>query len=305
MEQKKTLFLKKKHIFTWVGVFLFGFFIWSLVGFFFPSSIEKFTFYSVKKDEITGIRYLDDIFSEIEVQTNKEYSQIKNKKLLLDVYQPKNDTTPERAAIIWVHGGGFFYGNKERMQLYAKKFAQKGFVSVSINYQLGEKDLGDPNGISVPSLIKKPIVIQAQHDAQTAVRWLKAHAKDYHINPDLIFIGGESAGGIVAILVGYNSENAPQREYSEYSPRVAGVVSISGISDPKYISGEDPPLIMFHGENDPIIRFSDVKEFQNTLEKFPIAHEFHNYPEAGHLLESSLDDIFSQTSRFLWFILQR
>ncbi len=231
-------------------------------------------------------RYIDPIFSQI-TTNNITYSP----NLQLDLYQPQNDTLTTRPAIIWIHGGGFFSGDKEDMSSMAQEFAKKGYVTASINYRLV-----NPNQISsipVPSQISStPAIINAQTDAQAAVRWLRANATNFKINPDKIFVAGSSAGAITALLVAYN------RSPSDELAKVAGVVSMSGTADPVMVDAGEPPVIMFNGNQDTLILPIYAQTFQTKIESVGIPHQFYWYPDAGHGNIPS-DELINKTTQFL------
>lgn len=101
----------------------------------------------------------------------------------LDVYAPPSgDNLP---VICWIHGGGWQFGSKERVDLKKDALNEKGMVLVSINYRLHPK--ADYKG-------------QAGDVAQ-AIRWVKTHAKEFGGSPELIFVMGHSAGAHLAALV--------------------------------------------------------------------------------------------------------
>lgn len=97
--------------------------------------------------------------------------------LLVDLYLPASETpTP---AIIFLHGGGWQAGTRTGGPGFARYFAQDGFAMASIDYRL------------VPR-IRFPANVE---DVKTAVRWLRANAHTYNIDPDRIALWGVSAGG--------------------------------------------------------------------------------------------------------------
>ena len=111
-----------------------------------------------------------------------------NPKWVLDLAMPEKAATAPRAALLIVHGGGWSGGDKTVEQFRDVMFAaaQKGYVAVSINYRLkGEA--------------KFPACIQ---DVRAAVRWLRANAGKYHVDPDRIASYGQSAGAHLAVLAG-------------------------------------------------------------------------------------------------------
>jgi sugar lactone lactonase YvrE/acetyl esterase/lipase len=112
------------------------------------------------------------------------YARFGTQELQLDLYRPslRNEALP---AIVCIHGGGWFKGERGNMTQLAQALAARGFVAVTISYRLtGEA--------------KFPAAIQ---DAKAAVRWLRAHASVYGIDPDAIGVTGLSAGGHLAALL--------------------------------------------------------------------------------------------------------
>ncbi len=99
-------------------------------------SISSFTFSAE-----TPIRFRDLIFDDIKVTEDIHYGTNKSQaglteKLLLDIYEPANDTMLKRPLILLAHGGYFLMGSKADMALECENLAQAGYVVVSINYRL-------------------------------------------------------------------------------------------------------------------------------------------------------------------------
>jgi acetyl esterase/lipase len=146
----------------------------------------------------------------------------------LDLAEPNDRSGKPRPAVVVIHGGGWVEGDKFSFTLGGHEapaniegFAELGFVAASINYRLA-KDAPFP---------------AALEDCKCAVRWLRAHAKDYHIDPDHIGAYGNSAGGHLALLLGMVGKDAglegdgPNRDQSSL---VQAVVSDSGPLDLLY-----------------------------------------------------------------------
>lgn len=112
------------------------------------------------------------------------YSTVGSRKLLGDLFVPQNRSKP-LPAIVVVHGGGWLKGDKTKFRAMAIALAQKGFVTFAPEYRLGEEALF-PAG---------------SHDVHTAVRFLRANAKTYGIQPDRIgAVGGSAGGHLVGLL---------------------------------------------------------------------------------------------------------
>lgn len=109
---------------------------------------------------------------------------------LLDIYYPDglDDMSGERLPLIlFFHGGAFMRGDKGRYQLKpALSGIDHGFAVASANYRFASTD-------ELPAAVK---------DAKCAVRYLKAHADELHIDPERVAVWGESAGATLANLIG-------------------------------------------------------------------------------------------------------
>ena len=103
---------------------------------------------------------------------------------LLDIYCPLGTQSP-LPTIVSIHGGGWFYGSKELYSHYCMRLAQRGFTVVNYNYRLAPEH-------------KYPAPVE---DACMVLRWMQAHAGEYHIDMNNIFMVGDSAGGQLAFQV--------------------------------------------------------------------------------------------------------
>lgn len=134
----------------------------------------------------------------------------------LDLYLPEK--TPDHALplIVWIHGGGWMGGSKADCP--AIGFVRRGYVAASIEYRFSQKALF-------------PAQIQ---DCQAAIRWLRANAAKYHIDPDHVGVWGASAGGhLVALLgtAGGAHAFAPIGGNDRQSDRVQAVCDMFGPAD--------------------------------------------------------------------------
>jgi len=142
------------------------------------------------------------------------------RKEKLDLYLPAaNMEGPARPAVIWIHGGGFKGGKKAepRAQNVCGSLAAAGYVCASIDYRLGEHCW--PTNLL---------------DCKNAVRFLRAHAGDYHVDPARIAIMGGSTGGYLAQMVGFTTGKAdlePEGPYPNVSSAVSAVGNFYGMSD--------------------------------------------------------------------------
>src|SRR5205823_8686811 len=102
---------------------------------------------------------------------------------VLDLYRPPKAEGPV-PLVIWVHGGGWQNGDKSRTP--ALDLLARGYAVASINYRLSQH---------------APFPAQI-HDCKAAVRFLRAHAAEYRLDPDRVGAWGMSAGGHLVALLG-------------------------------------------------------------------------------------------------------
>lgn len=134
----------------------------------------------------------------------------------LDIYFPEKRAEKPLPLLVWIHGGGWSGGSKAECPFV--KQLQRGYVAASIEYRFSQK-------------AKFPAQIQ---DCQAAIRWLRANAAKYSIDPNKIGVSGASAGGHLSALVGTSGgKNAfPAIGGNEdQSDRVQAVCDIFGPTD--------------------------------------------------------------------------
>lgn len=113
-----------------------------------------------------------------------------DRELLLDIFRPEGPDEL-RPGIVIYYGGGWRNGSKDQLRYYAQFLAKNGYVTITPEYRLREAGQW-PRSI---------------HDAKAAVRWMRAHAEEYHIDPERIGVMGNSAGAYLALMVAYTPDD--------------------------------------------------------------------------------------------------
>ena len=104
-------------------------------------------------------------------------------ELNVDIYQPKNiEQLNAMPTVVWIHGGGWVSGSKEHARGYFKLLANQGFNVVSVEYQFA------------PEAIYPTQLQQVDH----ALNFLQLNAAQYRINPNQLYLAGDSAGANIA-----------------------------------------------------------------------------------------------------------
>ncbi|MCO5295434.1 MAG: alpha/beta hydrolase [Fimbriimonadaceae bacterium] len=146
------------------------------------------------------------------------YSHAGGESLEMDIHRP---ATVEGAlpCVVVIHGGSWIGGKREDMDALAKALAEKGLVAANITYRLAK----------APQFHRWPAMLD---DAQTAVRFLRANAAKYHVDPMRMGSAGASAGGHLALFLGCRDTRDPDpKEYPEVSSRVSAVLDLFGPTD--------------------------------------------------------------------------
>ena len=150
---------------------------------------------------------------------NQTYVQYGTRCLKLDLYLPAAARTGHDVpVVVLVHGGGWGSGSRALFVPMAVRLAQRGYAAATISYRLSGE-------AQYPAAI---------HDARAAVRWVRAHAGEFHLDPQRIALAGGSAGGQIASLAGVTGhldQFDPGAATSAVSSAVQAIVNIDGLSD--------------------------------------------------------------------------
>ncbi|MBM84206.1 MAG: esterase [Planctomycetaceae bacterium] len=245
----------------------------------------------------------------ISVHRDLEYSKPDGKPQLLDVYVP-DDADGQMPVIVWIHGGAWRTGSKNRSP--APRFLGQGYVVVSINYRLSQ-------------VARYPAQV---HDCKAAIRWLRANSKRFNIDPKRIGVWGSSAGGHLVALLG-TSGGAKSLEglggNADQSSNVQAVCDFFGPTDflqmdahsqpkapiihdaatspesqliggpiqqnPKkvaaanpitYVSKDDPPFLIVHGDRDRLVPHHQSQILHDALKKAGVKSTLHIVKGGGH-----------------------
>jgi len=265
-------------------------------------------------------RYAEPVFEEVKVETGIPFSSaIKEGEtspttLYLDFYEPQGDTLSTRPLVITVFGGAFVAGGRDYVDMveYCTRLAQHGYAAASIDYRL----------ISIWNLNATSLVrdaYMAAQDVSSAIRFFKYHCEEYRIDPEQVFLLGNSAGSIAILCEIFMDESerpaetfespdlgsihsSGYEEYAGFSSEVAGAVPHwGGVLDLDVISKEEyVPLCMIHGTDDTTVPYDSgycyngmlpgVMPFMygshamvSRLDELGVTdYEFHSFEDEGH-----------------------
>lgn len=252
-------------------------------------------------------------------QTDVTYCTMNAVALKMDVYFP-TDVSQPRPAVVYVHGGGWTSGDKSSGAGLQELpgLLESGFVVFSLNYRLAP-------AYHFPAMIE---------DVKCAIRSIRAHADEYHVDPNRIGAWGGSAGGHLVSLLGTSDESAgfDVGEYLDYSSRVQVVVDLFGPADltvqfnlqqeqigspvfsneqleiassVTYISQDDPPFLILQGDRDQLVPLeqSQILYDRLTAAGVPatlviVRNAGHGFNSIGGAIDPSLADITQMIVEF-------
>ena len=237
------------------------------------------------------------------VERDVVYGTAQGTPLLLDLAMPKTGNGPF-PVVVFLHGGGWSEGNRQEMNHFIEGVAGLGYVGVTVAYRL------------VPAA-RFPAQLE---DCKAAVRWLRANAAKYRINPKRIGVVGFSAGGHLASMLGVTGKNDGLEGAGgnpDQSSRVQAVVSFFGLTDfstrdwPRdlengviepflggsfanhadeyrraspitYVTSDAPPFLFFHGSEDKLVPVDQSKRLGEKLRNAGVFAEVNVLEGEGH-----------------------
>jgi len=211
----------------------------------------------------------------------------------MDLYLPENAAGPV-PPILYIHGGDWSGGSKEGGP--GMHLPGLGFAVAKINYRLSSQAI-------FPAQIE---------DCKAAVRFLRAHAAEYHLDPNHIGAWGVSAGGHLAALLGTNGGGgarvqavcdffgpmtfigAPPEMQARMDSPSSGVYKLLGGPPSKkpelakmaspitYVNGGSPPFLIVHGDRDDVVPLQQSQLLQAKLRSSGVLATLFVVPGAGH-----------------------
>jgi acetyl esterase/lipase len=225
--------------------------------------------------------------------------------LTMDIYYPKQASTTPTPAVLYVHGGGWEHGSSSLGGInatIAQSLTARGMLVAAVNYRLA------------PQFVWPAQIV----DVKCAVRYLRANAQRYGIDPSKIGAWGGSAGGHLVSMLGTARPSAgfDTGQYLQQSSSVQAVVDMFGPADltaggwgpyatsvveqvfgvkpgqdsgtlahaspVTYIQSNDPPFLIFHGAKDAVVPLSQSQELASRLQAAGVSATLVTVQNAGH-----------------------
>lgn len=248
-----------------------------------------------------------EVPANVKVIQDIVYKETAEKTLKLDIYHFDSLDTP-RPLLVFIHGGSWKKGNKDDYLPYLVDYVKKGYVTATVAYRFSQE----------------AIFPAALDDVVCAVKWLKSNAQDYHIDPNKVAVIGGSAGGHLAMLLGYHGNDPDYQgacDSTEVDASVQAVVNLYGpvdlttdfaINHPSvhqlmgaeyspaskaayeagspinFITPDDPPTLTFHGTIDEIVPVVQADMLDEALKKEQVPSYYHRLEGWPHTMDLGL-----------------
>ena len=227
-------------------------------------------------------------------RTDVIYGRVEGAALLANLSYP--DGPALKPAIISVHGGRWRAGNRaDASSIKVAQWAEFGFVAMSIDYRL-------VGGSPAPT----PYL-----DLLCAIRWLHAHAEEYRIDPERVYLIGQSAGGQMVSLVATLGEGSFPRvggwekarsdvravisvaatyELNSlswgnlWSPVAGNVEEARSLASPiTHVAAGNKPILVIHSDDDKSVPVQQAVDMAEKLKTHGVHHRFVHYSDRGHM----------------------
>ena len=253
-------------------------------------------------------RAAGQVSAPIVTRTDFVYGRVEGSALLANLAWP--DGPGPRPAILSVHGGRWRAGNRtDASSIKVVSWAEFGFFAMSIDYRL-------VGGSPAPA----PYL-----DLRCAIRWLHAHADDYGVDPDRVYVIGQSAGGHMVSLAATLGDGAYPKaggwEHARSDVRAA--ISVAGAYDLNtlswgnlwtptsgnvedarreaspmmHVSAATKPMLVIHSDDDRSVPVQQAVDFVEKLKAAGVTHHFVRYTDRGHM--GIIDEVVKEARAFI------
>ncbi len=247
-------------------------------------------------------------------RTDVIYGRVEGSALLANLSYP--DGPALKPAIISVHGGRWRAGNRaDASSIKVAQWAEFGFFAMSIDYRL-------VGGSPAPA----PYL-----DLLCAIRWIHAHADEYRIDPERVYLIGQSAGGQMVSLVATLGEGSFPRVggWDKARTDVRAVISVAATyelnslswgnlwtpvtgnveearalaSPMTHVGPGNKPILVIHSDDDKSVPVQQAIDMAGKLEAHGVYHRFVHFTDRGHM--GITDDVIKEARAFIAEVEQR
>ncbi len=237
------------------------------------------------------------------------FAKYPNKNLELDLFVPKEPIDKPMPAVVCIHGGGWVVNRRIWFEPFAKYLASKGIAAVTIDYRM------------LPAVTLKECV----YDSKAAVRWVRANAAKYNIDPDRIGALGASAGAQLAALLGTTADILELEGDGGNNGVSSKVQAVVGIATPAFnieksaefaesfgftieemktlspyenVTKDSAPLFLIHGDADETVPPHNSQDLYDKYKELGVYIKLKWIPNEGHGFYEGTDIAIQMAAEF-------
>jgi acetyl esterase/lipase len=263
---------------------------------------------------LSGSVAAEQASAPVVVRTDVVFGRVEGSALLANIAYP--DGPGPRPAILSVHGGRWRAGNRtDASSIKVAQWAEFGFFAMSIDYRL-------VGGSPAPA---------AYVDLMCAIRWIHAHAADYGIDPERLYLIGQSAGGQMVSLMATLGEGPYPRSggWEKARTDIRAVISVAGAYDLNtlswgnlwtpvtgsveearrlaspmtHVAAANKPIIVIHSDDDKSVPIQQAVDMVEKLKTAGVFHRLVHYTDRGHM--GITDEVIKEARAFIAEVEQR
>jgi acetyl esterase/lipase len=264
-------------------------------------------------------RWAASVAGQYLIYPDRVYGVANNYQLKLDVWQKQNTKEPA-PTLIYIHGGGWIFGDRTGATLQFLPYLEMGWNVVNVEYRMASASLA-------------PAAVE---DCRCALRWVVQHAAEYNVDINRIVLTGHSAGGHLALTTGLLTPEAglDNQCFGTEPLKVAAIINWYGISDVAdliagpnlrnyavqwlgsqpdraaiakrvsplaYVHGGNPPVLTVHGDADPVVPYLQAVRLHQALTQAGVKNELVTIHGGGHgeFTPEQVLDAFVKINAFL------
>lgn len=208
------------------------------------------------------------------------YREADGQRLMMDLY-PAAGGSAKAPVVVVIHGGSWMSGSRQDVEALCTALSLNGMAAAAVDYRLAPRN-------------KWPAMLE---DVQASVRFLRANAERFGLDPDRVGAAGASSGAHLALMLGFSGARSsrvmavlnlfgPTDLTKDYSPFLAQAMSelvfgkdladatedIRAFSPVTYVTSDDAPVFTVHGKADLLVPYVQAERLDDALRRAGIAH---------------------------------
>jgi acetyl esterase/lipase len=259
---------------------------------------------------LTAASALGQTAQTITTKADVIYGRVQGSALLTDLAYPSASSGTRRPALVYVHGGRWRSGTRiDDSWKNVSSWARDGYFTMTVEYRL-------VGGSPAPA---------SYEDTLCAIRWLHAHAAEYNVDPDRIYLIGFSSGGHLVTLAaslgdgpfkrvgGWESARTDVRAVIStggayelntlswgnlWAPLASDAIEARRLASPMHqVTSKSRPMMIVHSDDDKSVPVQQAHDMVKALSAAGVKHKFLHYKDRGHM--GATEEVLKEVKAFI------